>query len=62
MDLDQAISYVKGEQGTPVVLEYLRNGSRNKVTVYRDLVKTETVSYQMKENRIGYIQISSLKR
>ncbi len=61
MDLDQAISYVKGEQGTPVVLEYLRNGSRNKVTVYRDLVKTETVSYQMKENRIGYIQISQFE-
>ena len=61
MDLDQAVSYVKGEQGTPVILEYLRNGSRNKLTVYRDVVKMETVSYRMEENQIGYIQISQFE-
>ncbi len=61
MDLDQAVSYVKGEQGTPVILEYLRNGSRNKLTGYRDVVKMETVSYRMEENQIGYIQISQFE-
>lgn len=59
-DLSDVVSRVKGEKGTKVSLTVLRSdtGETEDLTVTRDTVQVQTVSYEMKENGIGYIQIT----
>jgi len=58
LDLDTAVTYVKGEQGTPVELEVLRGEETLIITVVRDFVTVETVTWRMEADEIGYIKIS----
>lgn len=58
LDLDTAVTYVKGEQGTSVELEVLRGEETLTITVVRDFVTVETVIWRMETEEIGYIKIS----
>ena len=55
----KAIDMVRGEIGTSVNLTIDREGERISFDVIRDKVTEVTVEYEMKENDIGYIRITS---
>lgn len=57
-ELTDAVSLIKGERYSTVVLTIIRDGDTFDVTVTRDKVETPTVTYEMKENSTGYIQIT----
>lgn len=52
------VSWIKGEKGTDVKITVLRDGEELELTATRDTIKVKTVSYEMKENQIGYIRVS----
>lgn len=58
MDLSKIVSYVKGEEGTKVKLTLIRDGKEKEVTLTRRTIEISTVTYEMKENQIGYIALS----
>ncbi|OQB13366.1 MAG: Carboxy-terminal processing protease CtpA precursor [Firmicutes bacterium ADurb.Bin193] len=58
--LDKTISLIKGEKGTSVELEILRDGQVLTFTIVRDLIKINPVEYYaLGENNAGYVSISS---
>lgn len=58
-DLEFAVKHMKGEQGTKVELEVWRasDGEYLQLSVTRDIIEVETVTYEMLEDSIGYIYI-----
>lgn len=64
MDLDTAVSMIKGEEGTQVNLTIQREGESDyiELTITRAQVISITVEYEMLENNIGYISVSSFER
>lgn len=56
--LDTVVSWIKGEKGTEVKITFLRDGEELELTATRDTIEVKTVSYEMKENQIGYIRVS----
>ena len=56
--LDTVVSWIKGEKGTDVKITVLRDGEELEMTATRDTIEVKTVSYEMKENQIGYIRVS----
>lgn len=58
-DIDLAVKHMKGEQGTIVEVEVWRGsiGEYVELTITRDLVEVETVTYEMLDDSIGYIYI-----
>ena len=58
-ELDIIANKVKGEEGTKVTLEILRDGKTFDVTIERRLVQVAPIKSELKENNIGYIQIQS---
>lgn len=56
--LDTVVSWIKGEKGTEVKITVLRDGEELELTATRDTIQVKTVSYEMKENQIGYIRVS----
>ena len=56
--LDTVVSWIKGEKGTEVKITVLRDGEELELTATRDTIEVKTVSYEMKENLIGYIRVS----
>ena len=59
MTTDQLAAKVLGEEGTDVTLEILREEEILSYTITRQKVEMDSVSYEMKEGNIGYIQIES---
>lgn len=59
MDLNEVVSYMKGEKGAPVNITVSREGEEDFLTfeVIRDQIEVTTVEYKMLENNIGYILI-----
>lgn len=59
--LDELVAVVRGEKDTDVVLTIFREGEPDylHVTVTRDEIALDTVSYELAEGDIGYIQITS---
>lgn len=60
MDLEKVVSEIKGEEGSVVKITVIR-GSENKeveLSITRRKVEVQTVTYEMKEDKIGYIQVS----
>lgn len=59
LSLDEAVSYIRGEEGTEVVLTIIREGENDylKIPVTRRKVESPTVEYEMLEDGIGYLQI-----
>ncbi|WP_142505580.1 S41 family peptidase [Melghirimyces algeriensis] len=60
MDLNEAVSEIKGKKGTKARLEVMRPGQDDilKITVVRDEIPIETVHTKMMEDKIGKIEIS----
>lgn len=58
-DLSTVVSWLKGEEGTTTEIEYYRNGKLLKDTIVRKQVETESVEYEMLEDGVGYIQVST---
>ena len=61
-DLDTVVSWISGEPGTDVELRILRDGEEMDVTVTRDIIETQTVEYEMKEDGIGYIRVEEFDK
>ncbi len=60
LTLDEVTARIKGPEGTTVELTIYREGEDSYLyfTVERRKVENQTVSFEMKENGIGYIQIT----
>ena len=58
-ELDQFVQHIRGEENSTVELVYARDGEEKKVTVTRRNVEVPSVAYQMLNDDIGYIEISS---
>ena len=56
-----AISFVRGEEGTDVTVTVDRNGEILDITVTRALIDEASVSYALIDGKYGYIRISSFK-
>ena len=59
-DLSEIVSRMKGEEGTTVNIEIIREGESEpiKLTIERRTVEVPTISYEMLDNKVGYIQIA----
>lgn len=59
-DLSDIVKKVKGEKGTEVTITVLRGADNEEyeATVIRDIIEAQTVTYEMKEDEIGYIRLS----
>lgn len=58
MDLNNVVALIKGEEGTTVELTIYRDGEYLDVTVERRKVEVPTVSQEMLEDGMAYIQIT----
>lgn len=54
---DDLVTYVRGKEGTEVVLGVDRDGERLNIAITREVVEVDMVSYEMLEEHIGYIAI-----
>lgn len=59
LTLTEAVSYIRGEEGTEVTLTIIREGVSDylEITATRRKVESPTVEYEMLDNHMGYIQI-----
>ena len=57
MDLNAAVSMIRGEEGTKVTLTIGREDEEFDVEVTRRQIDVETVTYRMLEDNIGYILV-----
>lgn len=57
LGLQDTVSAIKKDE-EPVVLTVLRNNETMKITVDKSQIVMETVTWEMKENKIGYIAVS----
>ena len=62
-DVDLVVSKIKGEEGTEVKLTVYRPDTDEYIdmTMKRESIKEPTVEYEMKEDNIGYVAISSFE-
>ncbi len=60
ISIDEAVTLIRGVKGTPVVLTISREGNDSllEIEVVRDVIKIDTVEWEVKENNIVYIRIS----
>ena len=60
LELSEIVSKIKGEEGTTVHLTIYREGQEDylEMDVVRRQIESPTVSYEMLDNGIGYIQIT----
>ncbi len=56
--LEEAVALIRGEEGTQVHLTIIRDGDEMEFDIIRAKVENPTVTYEMKEDDIGYIRIS----
>ena len=61
MDIDQVVTMMKGPEGTIVKVTVVRDGAADPVelTITRGKIEIETIEYEMLDNNIGLITISS---
>jgi len=50
---------IRGEAGTPVTLQFLRNGNKLTKTLIREQIKIKSVNHKILPDNVGYIQITS---
>jgi len=58
MNTTEVVKLIKGEEHTTVILSLIRDGKEMDVEVERRKVESPTVKYEMRDNNIGYIQIT----
>lgn len=63
LDIDQIVSKLRGEEGTEVNITVLRgaNFEEHEMTATRAVIEVISIAYEMKENNIGYIEISAFE-
>ena len=63
LDLDTIVSKIRGEVGTKVEITVLRGDGLDEytATATRALIENDTVNYEMKSGKIGYIQITGFE-
>lgn len=58
MNLQQAVSKIKGPKGTPVTFKYLRGEEEKTITLVRDDIHIKRAEGKILENNIAYIKLS----
>lgn len=63
MSLDEAISKMRGEKGTPVSVTVIRPGEAQPLhfDLIRDIIKTESVRHEILDQYYGYIRITNFQ-
>ena len=61
MDLDNIVTMIRGAEGEKINLTYSREGVTTSVDCDRRKVQTQTVSYEMLEGNVGYIQLTQFE-
>lgn len=63
MSLEETVKLIKGPKGTPVVLTVYRKKADEilDLNIIRDVINMETVTYEMLEDSIGYMNISGFQ-
>lgn len=63
-DLNDVVAEIRGEEGTTVELTVMRGAKLEEVTmeVTRRKIEVETVTYEMKEDNVGYICITEFDK
>ncbi len=59
VDLSEVVTWIKGEEGTTVDITVIRGEEAEEITMTatRRKIIAQTVTYEMKENNIGYIDV-----
>ena len=59
MRIDQAVRLIRGPKGSTVVLTVVSKGENeaHEVSIVRDVIKIESVSWEMLDNNIAYVEI-----
>ena len=62
-DLQEVVTKMKGESGTKVTLEVVRDGEKEPLSfeVTREEIEVPSIEYKMLENSIGYIAVSGFE-
>lgn len=62
-ELDKAVDIMRGDIGTPVTITIYREAENKTfdVTMNRERIEAETISYKMLENEIGYIKMTGFE-
>lgn len=60
LDLTEIVGRIKGEEGTAVSVEIIREGVKDPMTfdIKRGVIEVPTIEYEMLDGKIGYIAIS----
>ncbi len=63
MDLDSIVTRIRGEVGTDVEITVLRGDNMEEYTgkATRALIENTTVNYEMKDGKIGYLQLTGFE-
>lgn len=56
--LSEVVTWIKGDEGTEVILHVLRGNEQLELRAVRRKIEAHTVAYEMKDNQIGYIAVS----
>lgn len=62
MDLEKAVSFIRGAKGTEVKLVIFRSGDKenqtHEITVKRDVINVKSVKLEIRDHSIAYIKVS----
>ncbi len=58
-DMDVMAKAIRGEAGTKVKLNYVRDGEEKEISITRGKIVEKSVEYKMLDGNIGYIKLSS---
>ena len=61
-DLNQVVTWIKGEEGTDVRLHVIRDGEELELTAVRRMIEIRTVESEMKDSQIGYIRVTEFNK
>ncbi|WP_018936409.1 S41 family peptidase [Thioalkalivibrio sp. ALJ24] len=63
MDLSDAVSRMRGEEGTDITLTVVRDGEDQplEITITRDIIQVESVRSEMLEDGYGYVRVSNFQ-
>lgn len=62
LTLTEIVSYIKGETGSEVTIEVLRDGESVSLKMKREKIQVQTVSHRMMDGHIGYLQITEFEK
>lgn len=58
MDLNEVVTYMKGEPQTTVKIVVKRDGKEIELVITRDKIEVPTVEYELLDGNVGYIQVT----